>query len=1279
MSHADQQTGPRSKLVLRRGVQAPRSTARSTVDWARLDRSLSAFEPESLITLLTAAVNSPGCGHRLPTLSMLWSRAVRNPPTGTSIPTPSNLPQLLDAARQAAPQLLEIEDCWLADPRHVVRFPINGTRFAIHPGPFTNPLQVLRLAMSVAEAVDDFVLQQHGFRLSDLVEAALAYSDCVLGAVRPAWPVGMLPRDEADPEDEDLETRVRRIAGTPVILSETEIEAASICVPTEELLSTCSVPSEAAVAWKWATRSADSLQRAPTRHAPVLGTALSVRTGSTERPIPVALVLEAITAAVIQLCAEAAGDRTARFRMQVVTEKRFSTIFDQQFCGPVDAPVSDNARSIDSHDGPVIVVTPSPRRAFVIGITSGLNVDGLKRSIKKIRDQIGQVDLPAIQTLNGGFDPAGTIHRVIIYGGPCQMPLTTRRGAPVIHVENLVDVVLEGNQTIAGRDVGIDYLWQFLDEYSTKPGVERLLAIDFDDIWRHWLKYGVLNATGHQNVELHPNPVPDERHWIRAAEWEPIEVVLTNAGLAASWEWQFARLDEEPGQATVGFGRQFCQVIADPPLIFGTAFDPTLGDIGIDPAIAHGMVIGIALTILKDPEITSAFTLSKNTAIMCDIAIQGRCMTEATDSAVPVGYASTKEPRPAISILVGLEWLDLLAHDPAAAHGTLGRAFVIALAQITDISNAAQQRFLAAWRSTPPVFLLEARKGALGSVHQGRDQLPRSPASRGRARRALAATILARNVTPGVYQGSEARRVCQEKVLPAANDALRDTLADWSPMAVDTVAKYLNDAFAERVRKETELAMALAAPWAEHWQRFALTDSEPAERTRPLELVLEFLLERRSDGSIQPDRFEIAEAVDLANESLRIGLALAGTASHLHDLSLLVSSGGNIGVMPSSELGRSDKPTNERENLAIDMGAYLGADRADRLRLQLPSDEQYALDFKLTENKNSETEPFVPLTSIKVPGSLLRLDAILKENCGTGFDAISAVLGTALTWTSGGDGVVEVTREELRREAVDWSKLPPSEIDAALDHLILEPAQLQTEELRYWEQERRRYRLATRPLIAYRPGRLILIPWRILATQKVYENYLLDGGLPWHSSEIPQRVQDALVRFRQVQNQSLEREAAAIAAEIGLPHRSRIKEAEAERGGLKIPGEIDLLVADSSRCRLWVCEVKDLSFAVSPSTLANRVGKFLAPKGYVSQLTRAADAVQANLGAAAHLVHAPDPDRDWTVIPLMVTRRVEPAGFAEGLAVSFVVLTDLGATLQQDAVPPLGHIPISGA
>jgi hypothetical protein len=620
-------------------------------------------------------------------------------------------------------------------------------------------------------------------------------------------------------------------------------------------------------------------------------------------------------------------------------------------------------------------------------------------------------------------------------------------------------------------------------------------------------------------------------------------------------------------------------------------------------------------------------------------------------------------------LVFGADWLELLAENPADGHGVLGRALAEGLRQALHLPAETCEAFMAAWSQAVPVAALRRAETTLPPAFQGRDQLPRCLATAARARRAIAARLVSSDVPrPAIYTGQGATGLCTEVILPAADDALAAATADWSPATVLAIARCLNDAHADRARRAGELALALAAPWSPDWQAFALEAPEPATITRPLELLLEALLAKSGTGTVDADAFEIAEAADLADAAIGASLYLAATRHRLHELAVAVSDDGQFAI--------TDTAPENPATASIDIGAYLQADRADRLRLR--PQPLTGTPIRLIPGMLAEKQDFALLRDLPVPGSLLNADAVMKQALGTGIDGFKAVLGTAVTWTPNADDISEVSRDQLRDAAIAWSGLPPSEIDAALALLTLTPAHLREEGLPYWEQERRTYRLATRPLICPEGDRLILIPHRLAATQDIYVGYLLNGRLPWPPTTVPRAVADAFNNFRNRQNRDLERQVLQTLSTVGIPHEGNIQPNRAAQSGLRITGEIDALAADPERSRLWVCEVKDVSVTASPRTVADRVRKFTEPDGYNHQLLRSLSEVQAAPSAAARLLRAPDPDRTWQVLPLMITRFIEPAAFARNPPVTFVTAEDLATILQADAQPPPGYAPPPG-
>ena len=205
---------------------------------------------------------------------------------------------------------------------------------------------------------------------------------------------------------------------------------------------------------------------------------------------------------------------------------------------------------------------------------------------------------------------------------------------------------------------------------------------------------------------------------------------------------------------------------------------------------------------------------------------------------------------------------------------------------------------------------------------------------------------------------------------------------------------------------------------------------------------------------------------------------------------------------------------------------------------------------------------------------------------------------------------------------------------------------------------------------------MIVIPWQIHATQNVYLGYLAEGRLPWYPQDIPDPVRNAFNEIRGVANRELERRATRVVANLQLAHKSNITNDQVAAVGLELPGEVDLLIADNLRSRLWVCEAKDISAGFSPQTIRTSINKFLDGEHYIDKLLARASAIEQNPHAAAELVSAPTSPSPWRVIPLMITRHVEPAAFLKDIPVTFTVLDDLATTLQSDSDPAHGQTPV---
>lgn len=1255
----------------------------SRIKWLNVDKAFTTFEPESLISLISAAADSPGCAHRLPSLTLLWLRALIHTPHGVAEARAPDLPRLLVSARKAAPQLRHLEDCWNSDPRLVVCQPVGRDRLRIHPGAYTDPLQLVRIVASTATAIDPLVTKRYGFSLSDLLDAALRYSHWRLEQLSPAWPTGALARDEPAPTNESLDNRIERIASTPATIRQVEVDVVrAFGGSPEEWTSLCARPERAAAAWEWATVTSDELDVQLAPMAGGLGTTLGVQSGGHPTPVPASLVLSGLAAATGILATEAAGDAASVQALRVKTAHRVLGMFGtpEQLTqhDPLDMTPTDEALS--SGVGLGMTIIPDARHAVAFCTVSGLDVDGLTQAIDDAESLLSRMTVDTLRESGATIEKTASVYRLVLYGGPLRKTPPESPGTVHLHIEDLASMMLDAQRSELGQDL----IYQFLDELTTMPGIREFFADDFLDVWRHWQATGVLNPSGEADIPLQLIYIPDDSAWLTAAAWEPIESVLTAAGLPVVSDWYIARLDDRGHATLYTHQAESYLVLADPPLIISTSFYGGLADLGLDLAFGLGLADGLLLTCTNFPDIALGLTLQGDRPLIVRLEFTADRPQESRDDLVAIGFRTASQHQCVIDLLLGPDWLELLATDPRDAHHVLGHALARSLDQLQtrhqhptwDVTRAS---FTAAWDAAPPVAILHIREEVtLNARPKGKVTLPRSHATRARARRRLASAVLKDRVTPCQLLGRDAQDACRNEIMPAVDRALRELVADWSEDAVISVAEHLNDAHGERARAAAELEMALSAPWGAHWQSRARDAPDPSHQTRPLEYLLELLVVERPTGSVSPDRFDIAEAADLAHLAIQIGVDLSGANRSLHSLTVRVGHGGMTDVIADLSLDATETEPAELRNRSpvhVDIAAYLDADRAHRFRLRDAHEQEPSVAVRLDEERTRQTAPFAALASLDVPGSLRSADRIMLDTCGTGLDGINAVLGTAVSWTRDGDPVVLASRAELHDEAQAWSSLPAAQVEAALDRLILDPDALHEQGIPYWEQDQRRHRLTVRPLVPFN-DQLIIIPWQIYATQSVYLRYISEGRLPWHSEDVPDQMRNAFNDYRRVANLDLERAAARVATDLHLPHKSNVHPNDAAALGLKLPGEVDLLIADAARSRIWVCEVKDVSAAFSPRTIMTRIRKFLDDEDYISKLSARAIAVRQNPDAAAQFVAAPTAHSPWRVIPLMITRTIEAAAFLKDVPVTFTVLNDLAATLQSDADPDNGHTPV---
>jgi len=974
---------------------------------------------------------------------------------------------------------------------------------------------------------------------------------------------------------------------------------------------------------------------------------------------PGSFVLDSLLSAIAKLAEKSADDQAAVAQLAQATVARTLLRFGQGSASDT-LPKRRTKTASFPKTGPgglgSGLIRIDGRRAFVLGIVSGLSPDSLRRQLRECEAALAKIDAKLIRSKSPDFSPDGEVFRLIVIGGPYRPAWSLQHPFVLIHIEELIDILLDCDQGSRAETPRVVSFWQFVMEVARARNVHIASLTDVEDAWQVWSRLGTLNPTALDDVVLVSDPVPAPSRWDWSAAWEPCESRLAEAGYAPHREWQHATLEENAEGAELWAGGASVLVSGNLRLVVAGQINPKLSTLSLDPIFSvTGIADGVFLTFRNFPKLGAVLDIPVGKVLTLVIEVSEEAPPAPEEGLVGVGLAT--DGASTIGIKLGKDWLDLLLTDPHMAHRLLGMGIAESLIKIGILPVGERESFVDLWAEAPPVAMLHRRSEILPRPEYGRFNLPLGRSTESEADRYLATVFARRRLRQGLYGGRAASQFFDDHIAPALEEVLRSLISTWSPASTRQVVEHLNAAHADRYRRETELDQALSAPWAEHWRTQALMSRDPAEVTRPLEHLVELLMLERPTGELVPDRYDIATATDVIGSALQMGLLASAAHAQIHGLAIQVGPGGLVRVAPAER-----RSSVRRKVGMIDVEKYRQARDRERLRgrpIVSSTDDELHVGVAVDMASATASE-FVPIEALQLPKSLLKADAVLKDAVGTGMNGLNAILGTAVNWSGFNDPVASASADGMLAAAHSWSGIPMSELEAGLNLLLLTSERLQAEPFHYWEQERRQNRLATRPLIGLSDDEVLFAPWMIHRAQSVFAAYLLDGRLPWRPADVPPAVRDAFVRFRQVLNDQLQREAVNVIRRLGFALKQRVDPAEAARYGIRLPGEVDVMAADAKRRKLWICEVKDLSPAASPSTVSVRLEKYLAPDGYVDQLVaRTEAAASAVKGALRLLGLSPEKPWRWDVLPLMITRRVEPAAFAYGLSVPFVTIGDL--------------------
>ena len=318
-----------------------------------------------------------------------------------------------------------------------------------------------------------------------------------------------------------------------------------------------------------------------------------------------------------------------------------------------------------------------------------------------------------------------------------------------------------------------------------------------------------------------------------------------------------------------------------------------------------------------------------------------------------------------------------------------------------------------------------------------------------------------------------------------------------------------------------------------------------------------------------------------------------------------------------------------------------------------------------------------------VPAAFEDIDAGLRASRGYGLLAVVGALVFLERW-AGGDDPQHAGRtadaDDLLRAMVTtlaswYPHLDGEEVASALPWLtwtqnLLHDTPLEIEAARHVAA-----RLYSRPVLELPSGELFVPRRAPMVSQTVLVARIIEGNWYEELGESDTPLQRALDhrrnRVRPVEG--FESDVNSRLAAIGFPYSSNVPKSRWHPSrvlGVPTRREIDAVVLDEARRIIWVVEAKDLAFPYAAKRVRSELGAYYGAEGHQHKLQEKCEDLRAEPETVARRLGATEPDGQWSVEGVFVTREPSPAGYDDRADFKFVTLSDLGRFLHPNAASP---------
>ena len=1172
--------------------------------------ALSGHSRSSLLALLEAASVSPNASQYLPSLAVVYRSLVADARLGDRPVSASLLEPLIRAAHMECSSAAEQEDFLPHDPRLDVRVEWVGEIFRFVAGDLERPTSDIETLRRLALLIDP-VLREHGSHgVTDLVELVLRRVDAVVQSLAPVWALDLVPELES-------------ASG----VSQVELAAAANVPSLDYQIAQCHHPGRARAALDAHSVSIERLRRSSSSRMGTLGTSIAVRHGAAEfTPLPAGLMVGNLNALASSLVAKSLMlDPSLDGKWQ----KAVSGFVGHVFAGAgngVFGPLKDE-QCPHLHS----VIRYSDAQYLVISVAAGMDHRRLQETIGAAVRCLEEVRPgSSLRTGDGvvSIPNSAKLCRLLIVAQPQTAISPTLAGTSCAAI-TLQD--LDWIRRTIGRDE-ID-LWYFVRDQIEQPRIGQLLSWDGIDLWEVWRNSGKSFYRGARRVDvLYVQPHHSAHEWRKASEQREIEMALHLLGLGRISMWPMHDLD--------GTSMAIGNTLTDDLyrlIVCATPVAVSLRPLsGTEPFPELAAKIGECIAYkleCTESEFSSLMAANGLRSLRVEFVFESSTHTP------PLRIVSFENEVLTLGCTPHL--VERFKTDSRAVETQLGRL----LAEAIGGEAGEFGEFVNAWRDAPPGIRFDLMT-VDPKQQRTPDAAPLHEAHRSARLAELGAHLDESDIEPDTYRGSEAKRLETRVIYPWLIARLRDQLSAFDCTALLGYAlTQLEYANCHRWWQVERSRFEVGSP-TDDAEYQAETSQDLLRQSRAIGLMIEEILALAPTGTGPPSEYEWQELLSLATIAGESGFRSEALHLELADTALVLSSSYEV-TITDSEL-----------NASIDFEAYA----RDRRLSALPDPVPIGAD----NDTNTRDDEWAPIGE-RAPG-YAKIDAALQSSLGFGLDAIMGIFDTVIQWPVSPPSCTEhLPMEQLAAEAHEANPaIPLSCYTAAVEWLSLGQADFVSAEalIEHWEIEPRAARIAIRPL-ACEGTRVWVTPWSAEIAKRTWRNYLSEHRLPIPDSDLPEPVVEALAGARQQRQRDFEKECRSQLDGLPLKSIGRVRHTSASAHGIKhLSGEIDDLCIDAERSLVFVIEAKDPFVALSARSVNRQIAQFHRPDGYVPTLEQKVQEIRASAASLAANKHIEQPDREWQVVGVMVTRHVTPAAYMRECPTTFCTIDTLRRTIE---------------